>query len=509
MSLRDKFIAFDDRLAQLGTPPLTAWWREGIGEWLDRYEQTGVLELWGCAGRGSSKSTSLYKLCVFFTLFVHFNIPTAERHFAIVLSRLKEEATKGIGIIANWLTRLGVPHHVASEVIELENMPRGIRVVAASVAATSGWRAYFIGKDERSKWAADGAIERDAEEIDASGTAMTASHALAPSVAFGSAWGQFGGFYDAIMGGTTERRHVLGPAPTWVAAPHITRESLERKEDNPSIFAREYECVFSGSSSDVFTAENVDPAFAKPRFAMKRIGFPVLILDPSSGKRDVFSYAVGGWWGRRWAEKDMWLWVAALDPNEGHGADRYLKPVPGHTVIKRDAMGHPVPNPEYGSGEPVFALSTIGGYENAIANGYSANQIVDEMVALCQEEGIRHVVSDQREDFTLEAAFRQRGLYFKSLAWTNANKGQAVAWVSRLLRERRLGLVRHEKMRAELLNFKERLQPNGVITYEGRRSDDFVAILLTAALSDMAGLLNGSPNRIPSTRETFGPGDGI
>ena len=152
MSLRSKFLELDDSLARLGVPPLTAWWREGIGGWLDAYEDHHVLELWACVGRGAAKSTMLYKLALFFSLFGVFAVPSGERHFAIVLSRLKEEASKGIDIIDNWLDLLRIPHRLTGDVIEFEAVPRGIRVVAASVSATSGWRAYFVAKDERSKW---------------------------------------------------------------------------------------------------------------------------------------------------------------------------------------------------------------------------------------------------------------------------------------------------------------------------------------------------------------------
>jgi hypothetical protein len=219
MSLRARFVAFDDRLASLGVPPLTAWWRAGIGEWLDRYEAGGPLELWACVGRGAAKSTALYKLATFFALFGAFAVPPGERHFAVVLSRLKEEASKGINIIDRWLDLLGVPHRTAGDVVELDALPRGIRVVAASVAAASGWRGFFVAKDERSKWPMSGVEELEASEIDTSASAMTATHPRAAVCAFGSAWGDFGSFFEAVAAGTNEQRHVLGPAATWIAAP--------------------------------------------------------------------------------------------------------------------------------------------------------------------------------------------------------------------------------------------------------------------------------------------------
>jgi hypothetical protein len=262
---RERFILFDDALAERGVPPLTDWWREGIGSWLDVYEAGGALELLARVGRGAwrgaAKSTALYKLALFFALFGEFTVPLGERHFAIVLSRLKEEASKGVQIIHRWLDMLDVKHALAGDVIELADLPRGIRVVAASVAAASGWRAFFVGKDERSKWSSGDTADRDASEIDASAGAMTATHARAPVVAFGSAWARWGSFYEAIASGTDASKHVLGPTPTWIAAPHITEESTRRKERSEAMWRREYLCEASEEHDEsIFRAVLLDRA---------------------------------------------------------------------------------------------------------------------------------------------------------------------------------------------------------------------------------------------------------
>ncbi|HSY22754.1 MAG TPA: hypothetical protein VK841_11595 [Polyangiaceae bacterium] len=287
MSLRTRFLEFDDALAARGVPPLTDWWRAGIGAWLDAYEFRHVLELWAAVGRGAAKSTTLYKLDTFFTLFVDFVIPPGERHYAIVLSRLKEEAAKGIAIIHGWLVLLGIPHRLAGDVIELEEMPRGIRVVAASVAAASGWRAFFVGKDERSKWPASDVEEREAEEIDTSASAMTATHDCAPVLSFGSAWGALGGFYEAISSGSDGAKFVLGPAPTWIAAPHISEASTRRKERDPSKWAREYACEFQESTEEslypvtlIDRARRSDPGDVAPEPGVQYFAG----MDPSLGR---------------------------------------------------------------------------------------------------------------------------------------------------------------------------------------------------------------------------------
>jgi len=296
MSLRRDFVAFDDSLALHGVPPLTAWWRSGVGDWLDAYESGHVLELWACVGRGAAKSTALYKLACFFTLFGSFEVPPGERHFAIVLSRLKEEATKGITVIASWLRLLGVAHHVAGDVIEFEASPRGIRVVAASVAASSGWRAYFVGRDERSKWPASGIDERDAEEIDTSSTSMTATHANAPIVTVGSAWVALGAFHEVITAGSTADRVVLGPTPTWIAAPHVTEESCRKKERDPSKFAREYASIASAAHDEALVepllvdrSQRAEPGDVPPN----RAGTYTAAMDPSLG-RNAWTFVIAG-----------------------------------------------------------------------------------------------------------------------------------------------------------------------------------------------------------------------
>lgn len=259
-SLRARFVSFDDRLATKGVPPMTTWWREAIGGWLDSYERGGPLELWGCVGRGAAKSTALYKLAMFFATETPVTVPPGERHFAVILSRLKEEAGKGVQIVHRWLDLLGIRHSLAGDVIELADSPRGIRVVAASVSAASGWRAFFVGKDERSKWPEAGDSPNvEAVEIDASAVAMTATHPTAPIVSFGSAWLRWGKFNQAIEGGTDAGRHVIGPAPTWVAAPHITEESTRRKERNLVMWKREYACIASeGTEESLFSPELLD-----------------------------------------------------------------------------------------------------------------------------------------------------------------------------------------------------------------------------------------------------------
>jgi hypothetical protein len=166
-TLASKFLSFDRRLAKVASEPeCSPWWRLQITRFLDGLEAGTSTELWACVGRGGAKSTSLYKLALYFTLFGEFVIPPAQRHFAIVLSRTKQEAQKGNDIISKWLDALGFAHRFTGDAIELEAKNTGIRVVSANVGAASGWRAFFVGCDEFAKWSFESnSTDYDADEI--------------------------------------------------------------------------------------------------------------------------------------------------------------------------------------------------------------------------------------------------------------------------------------------------------------------------------------------------------
>jgi hypothetical protein len=442
-------LAFDDALAAHGVPPLTQWWRDGIGRWLDAYEQSRVLELWACVGRGAAKSTALYKLALFFAVFGAFEVPPGERHYAIVLSRLKEEAAKGIAIIGRWLTLLGIGHHPTGDVIELDDLPRGIRVVAASVAAASGWRAFFVGKDERSKWPMGGIEALEAAEIDTSAAAMTATHATAPVLSFGSAWGAFGEFYDGVVGGSDSHRHVLGPTPTWIAAPHVTEESTRRRERDRRRWAREYLCEFQAGALSAFDVEGVDQAMALTVPDDHEQCGRVLLLDPTAGASDTYAYCVAGW--RR-----------APD------------------------------------GKRLLELSNVAGIDRARDRGFTSDRMVRQIAAVARAHECSAVHADQFEQFALASAFGREGLRYVVHSWTAPLKERAVEHTRMWLRDGLLVLPKHDRLRRELLAFEERLAPSGALTFRGRGShDDFAMLLMLGALVDVEGGLFDSPTGKP------------
>jgi hypothetical protein len=487
VSLRAQFLEMDDTLARHGVPPLTQWWRKGIGDWLDAYEQVHVLELWACVGRGSAKSTALYKLATFFALFGDFAVPPGERHSAIVLSRLKEEAAKGIAIISAWLTLLSVPHRLAGDVIELADLPRAIRVVAASVAASSGWRAFFVAKDERSKWPSGGVDELDAQEIDTSAAAMTATHPLAPVLSFGSAWGDFGEFYDAITGGSDAGRVVLGPAATWVAAPHIRKEDLQRKERDPKKFAREYECVFQSGDTSA-----LDPDLVRACLRSFRRGYPLgapcMGFDSSQGRRDATAWLIGQWMQPELDDLDFFEGEEVVE----NGVRMTVRTMAPDGTYKRKANAPEPPAPE-------FTVYGIGALEGGFAKrGVTSDQVVDHVADIALSHGVRNIFADEYQAFALTSAFARHRLAYIGQTWSVASKGDALMRLATWTRDGVLAIQpgRYgEALIKEMIGLRETIRPSGAVSLGARRGgfDDIACALLNLAMADGIGTLRGSP----------------
>ena len=89
--------------------------------------------------------------------------------------------------------------------------------------------------------------------------ACTSTHV----VTLGSAWADFGAFYNSITAGSTKDKIVLGPTPTWIAVPHISEESTRKKERDPVRHAREYASIATGASSEGYSANLVEPCVGK------------------------------------------------------------------------------------------------------------------------------------------------------------------------------------------------------------------------------------------------------
>jgi hypothetical protein len=439
VSLSASFLKFDDRLASLGVPPLSEWWRGHVSRYLDAYEAGTALEFWAAAGRGGAKSSCLYKLALFFTLAGKFAVPAGERHYATILSRRVDEASKGIALISAWLRLLKVEHDPRAEVIDLADQPRGLRVVAANVAAASGWRSFFVAADEYSKWAREGVALFDADEVLASARAMTSTHANAPLLVASSPWTQEGSFYTAITAGDADGRIIAGPAPSWVANPAlISEESARRKERNPRIFAREYACEFVADwAGDYFPDAAVALCTDKGRTA-----------TPAGPPN--YSPAT---------------YVVAIDP-----------------AFYADDFGICVAHSESSELGPVVVIDLLKSIKAPSKEALSPSFAVDQVAAIrFAWRGSREVVTDQASAAPLSEMFSKRSLFLNVDPWTMSTKLERYTLARQLMVDGRLRLPDDAGIRRELSSVGLKLTAAGNETISTRGGhDDRLSAMISA-----------------------------
>ncbi|HEX3344452.1 MAG TPA: hypothetical protein VHS09_07750, partial [Polyangiaceae bacterium] len=79
--------------------------------------------------------------------------------------------------------------------------------------------------------------------------------------------------------------------------------------------------------------------------------------------------------------------------------------------------------------------------------------------------------------------------------------------LERLFRDQATRLPDHPKLRRQLAEYSERITRTGALTYGGRgRNDDYAAVLVTACMADVSGILPGSPFRRTSHRHEITEG---
>jgi hypothetical protein len=425
-------------LAGQGFPPDGPWWD---GE-TERFLTHPTAMTWGArVGRGGAKSTALVRLAVAVTVFDEFTIPPGERHYAVIVSENIDEAANRLRLIGAYLDALGVGYASAGNVIDLTDtdLPRGFRVLACRVGAVSGFRAYFTARDEVAKWQSDGV--NPAEDVDASMRAMSVTHPNARHLAFSSPVGAAGFHYELVERGDTESQ-VVSIAPTWIANPIVTEAQTRKLEPNARIWRREYAAIPQAGALAAFDADAVDRAM-RPRTTPARAMAPVVIQDPSSGR------------------KDAWTWCLA----------RWM--VPAH-------------------GDPWLRLDRIDAREGRFWDLQSGASIVQQIAKLAKDAGAQSVHSDQRESLMLASEVEKHGLRYVTHDWTAQSKPLAVERARRWLREGEIEIEAHPKLRHELSIFEEKVTSSGGFTFGARGSghDDYVALLLTAALAEMNGCLS-------------------
>lgn len=436
---RRLWVGFQDvveRLAAHGVPrPSDRWMQE-----VRRFYLHPTAKAWlACCGRGSGKN--LVGILCDITELVHgdFKIAPGERHYQVQVGENTDEAQKTLRQQGAYFDMLGIPNERTKDTIDLggELSDRGTKVLACRIGAVSGFRSTGDTHQEIAKWNNDGV--NPADEIATSAAAQTVTHPSARHRYFSTPMGRTGFFYDRLRLGDTASQ-IVTCGPTWEFNPTITEAETRKLEPDERKWRREYLAEPQATALAAFDPTAVERAFAeRPRLIPRRRS---IIIDASSARKDRWSWGVCGW---------------NLDA-EGRG---YL------------------------------AFDLVDGLEGRFWEQVSAEELVDGIAHLAREVGITDVHGDQREAYALASLFERKGLRFTSHDWTATSKPRAVETVRRWLADGSLSLPPHEQLRRELLEFEEKLTASGGFRYEARRSgrDDYVALLLTAALADMGGEL--------------------
>jgi hypothetical protein len=477
-------LQLDRALALAGHHPLTLWWRNQLDRF---YAHPTAHTLVARVGRGGAKSHTSAKVALNETLFGDWRIPPGERHYWAFASRTKDEASQRLTLLQCFLRDLGVAFDVNGDEIALRDLPRGFRVFACQIGAVSGFRCYGYSADELAKWQAEG--RHPGEEVCVSLDAMTITHGGARRLPISSAFGTLDHHAKLYELGNTERQ-IVACATSWEANPDgITEERARAAASSERVFLREYCSIPQADASAAWPPDVVQRAF-RPLPANEGLSPAGAfgVDDPSSGRRDAWVSMVARMYLRAPTPEFLTREVPFpwTDRRTGRMARGY------EPLLDRD--GRPIPNPDYrGPSPPLLVVEHFEAIEGAFWQGLPASELVKQRAAMYRSRGVSTVFGDQREAYLLESAYRAQGIRYIPLAWSAENKGRSVERLRRWLAEETIILPANERLRRELLGFQEKILPSGHITFEGRTTDDHVAVLVTMALADVEGLIPASP----------------
>lgn len=473
-----QLLMLDDKLVRKGFPPMAPWWKEQLMAFYSRDLLTIVLRV----GRRGGKSSTLCRVAAAEGLYGEHVVPPGDVGVVPFVSVDKREARMRLRTIKAILDALKVPYRATREEIELLDRAVMFRVFAATIAGVSGFTSIGVFCDEVAKWKDTDVGTNPANEVLGSITPTLSTQPLARMFLSSSPWSTLDAHYDAFERGNVDGQ-MVAKATTWEANPTLPEKRTHVLEPDERKWAREYAAIPQAAVANAFEPAMIDRAMREPPRA--QLGKPVLVIDPSSGgltTGDAFTCCVVQW---AWPTIEEEPWVTY----EEHGVHYYVL----------DENEERVPNPEYVKLQrrhrPFIWFRRLGAFKAAFSGGLRSEQIIERLRDVCEEEGIDDVHSDQREAFALEALFRAAGLRFAAHHWNQPNKVQAVATLKRWLSEGSIVLEPHPALRKELGHFSEKVTPSGMITYgaRGKAHDDYVALLLTAAMADTEGQINSSP----------------
>lgn len=479
-----QLFALDEVLGRKGFPRFSPRWREILTDFYLSGKRQAVIR----KGRRVGASTIVgARVAVCEALHGQHRFSPGDRAVFAFVSVKREEAAKRIRNVEVVLDALGVAYDTSGDVIALRDYRIDIAVSTASFRTAVGDTCVGVWCDELTRWQDASTGANPATEVLASIRPTIATLPDARMWLVSSPLGNADAHAKAFDRGDDEFQRVYHGA-TWELNPTLTEEMTRALEPDERVWRREYAAIPQEAVMCAFDLDSVEKAMrTAPRDG--RWGRPIMSIDPSSGRGDAFVSVLCSW-----REKVL-----------GNPVDQFHREVDefgqdvtgvflrdGHKLV-RDAAGNPIirPDADLSSFKPMAVFRDMCAVEGKFFGLTPLEHIVDDISDRAFRAGTRVIVSDQREELALESAFRSNSMQFNPIPWTNERKVQAVARLRRLLAEGSVVLPQDRDLRRELLGYSEKISETGTIQYSGRGTgkDDRVAVLLTAMMAEVEGLL--------------------
>jgi len=160
---------------------------------------------------------------------------------------------------------------------------------------------------------------------------------------------------------------------------------------------------------------------------------------------------------------------AALLPTER------LKKKPGVLYVctidpafRKDAFAYCIGHLEH---DGTFILDFTGQWRGTHDKPLSPSFAMASLAVFCREYGIRHMVSDQYHDVTLQDLALQYGISLESMYLNAKVKKQIWGDVAAMLNLGRIKMVKHAELTDQLLKLEQHLTPFGNYQFYGKRDD--------------------------------------
>lgn len=437
-------LAVDRKLKAKGFHGLSDAFRDCFVRFVASGRQTLVLRK-GRRGGGTSS-------CVeFIASYLQTDIPVSRGDVGtfVVLSHTLAASRDVLRRLHETLDALGVAHTATADKLAFEGCPLEVRCFAANFTAVRGTTVIGALVDECAFIRNDAGDSPVAAIVEQALAPAMATIAGAPMLLVSSP--QAHDDYHALrysVGDSESPSQMVACIPTWVGNPALTEDACRALAASHIDFLREFAAIPQDSIvttpflPELITAlERSDPG--------RPVGRRVVATDPSSGANDSWVWLVAGW------------------------------------NLRAD-------------GTPVLTVNLADGAFGAWARVKSADDVFDALAGDAKKLGATDVFADQRDLNHTASGCRRHGLKLSVMKHTTESKAVAVRRLQLFLESGQLALPQRnrERIKQSLRNYRQSETRTGQVRFggKGKRSDDFVAALLTLMMADEAGLLEGGVN---------------